>query len=187
MRPGNARTVFLMLTGTLLASVLALSHTDAADQSQAPAAPEAVAKLAGYIGDWSGTGTMTEGGQTQNASVRHQWISISDGWGIQVHETSDMGEAGTYRCENILGFDPGGGKLHIYSVSNMGDCHDHVGGWKDDSTLAFRYEGITEGKPFVEDITMTLEGPNQYSMRGIRTVAGRQESDMRVTMHRQGR
>ncbi len=184
MKPIDVRTMSLMLAGTFLFSAAALGGDKKAAETQSPQPAPAIQKLMPYVGSWAGEGTFTTEGQTMPIKVRHDWASISDGWGLQIHETVDMGEAGVYRSENFFGFDPGGMKLHLYTVSNMQDCHDHAGAWQDDRTFHLRYESTWEGKPLVEEITGTLDGPNQYSAQSTTTVGGKVRDVFALRMQR---
>ena len=91
----------------------------------------------------------------------------------------------TYRCINVFGFDPGGGLTHLYSVSNFGDCHDHMGKWSDDNTLKLKYTGVWDGKPMTEDVNITLDGPDQYSFTVTSVVGGEQTMFIQGTMKKQ--
>jgi hypothetical protein len=186
MKPIDVRTMSAMLAGTFLVSALAINRATAADpDSGASRPPAAIVRLAPLVGAWTGEGKVTEGGQTNPIKLRHQWEPIADTWGYQIHETVDMGAMGTYRSENFFGYDIGAEKLHLFTVSNMADCHDHAGGWKDDTHFALRYDGIAEGKPFVEEITGIIGAPNQYTFKAVRTVEGKVASVFEATMHRQ--
>ncbi len=189
MKPIDVRTMSMMLAGTFLVSALALGENKRAANAPAPpstpAPPAAIQKLLPFAGVWEGDATLTSDGQTQAVRIRHEWKPIADNWGILIHETAEMGEMGTYRSENFLGFDPGAKKVHLFTVSNMADCHDHAGQWNDDRNLFLRYDGVSEGKPLVEEIPVVFEGPDQYSFKSTTTVDGKQTAVLVATMRRQ--
>lgn len=184
MKPIDVRTMSLMLAGTFLFSAAALGADKKAEAQQAPKPATAIVKLMPYVGTWDGQGVLTTGGQTFPVKIHHDWVSIADGWGLQIHETAEMGDAGVYRSENFFGYDPGAGKLHLFTVSNMQDCHDHGGGWKDDKTFQLRYESTSDGQPLVEEIVGTLDGPDQYSAQSTTTVGGKVRDVLKFTMKR---
>jgi hypothetical protein len=184
MKPIDVRTMSLMLAGTFLFSAVALGGDKKMEEGAAPRPAPEIQKLIPYVGSWEGDGTLTMDGKTTPVRVRHEWVAISDDWGVQIHETADLGEAGVYRSENFFGFDPGARKLHLFTVSNMQDCHDHAGVWRDNETLQLRWESTWEGKPLVEDLVATFDGPDRYTAQSTTTVGGKVRDVLEITMKR---
>ena len=152
---------------------------------QPPQGPsELVKRLAPYAGTFEGQLIMTEGGKTVTAKVKSRNSMVSDDWGFLVEEVATMPDGGQYKSHNIMGYDAGGKKVHVFSVTNAGETHDHKGTWKDAKTLVVQYDGTWEGKPFVEKISLTFHNPDSYSVSWVATSGGKVVNKGDETLHR---
>jgi hypothetical protein len=152
---------------------------------QPPQGPsEQVKRFTPYAGTFEGQVIMTEGDETVTAKVRSKNSIISDNWGFLVEEVATMPDGTQYKSHNMMGYDAGGKKVHIFSVTNAGETHDHKGDWKDPKTLATQYEGTWEGKPYVEKITLTFHNPDSYSVSWVSTSGGKVVNKGDETLHR---
>jgi hypothetical protein len=145
---------------------------------------ELVKRFAPYAGTFEGQLIMTEGEKTVTAKVKSRNSMISDNWGFLVEEVATMPDGGQYKSHNVMGYDAGGKKVHIFSVTNMGETHDHKGDWKDAKTLVVQYDGTREGKPFVEKISLTFHNPDSYSVSWVATSGGKVVNKGDETLHR---
>jgi hypothetical protein len=178
----------LLCALTLFATVVPASAPRAEENAGGPSAvkpPEAVQRLAPLAGRFEGTASYTADGKTTRFTLRQDSRLSAGGWGLECTESADTPELGHYASVNIFGFDPGRGQLHLYSVTNLGDCHDHVGNWLSDNQVYFREEGFLDGKPMIEEIPLTIVGPNQYRFRSVTTVAGQVTAIFEADMRRQ--
>ena len=162
---------FVVLTG----------HTQ---EKQVP--PEQIRKLEAILGTFEGEATMTEGGKLLKGMVRHANSSISDGWGFLMEEVITMEDGTAYKSHNIIGYDAGGGKVHVFSITNAGETHDHKGSWTKPTTVSVQYEGKWEGKPYVEKASLTIDGPDSYSLSWNATLAGKVVGGGKEKLHRVG-
>jgi hypothetical protein len=169
------KTIFSSLIGLFV--ILCIGYA----QEQPPVQ---IQKLYPYIGKWEGTGTLNFGGKETNAKVTHIYSKIVDGWGIYVDENMDLGEMGIYKGHNILGYDLGESKLHLYTISNMEDVHDHKGDWNDGNTISLEYNGIKDGKPFVEKLTLHFDNDNEYTIKDVETLGGQPYAQGNIIMKR---
>lgn len=153
-------------------------------QEAPPPMPDGAKKFQAFVGSWEGTGSMTMNGQTQQVNISHTTESIAGGWGTRTIETVKMPEMPTYSGVDMFGFDIGSGLTHLYTVSNYGDCHDHVGTWVDNKTLVLQYNGVLDGKPMVEMLTVVVDSPTQYHYTGQTYIAGSLVYTNKATMTR---
>jgi hypothetical protein len=152
---------------------------------QSPQGPsEQVKRFAPYAGKFEGQLMMTEGGKTVTAKVQDKNSMISDDWGFLVEEVATMPDGGQYKSHNVMGYDAGGKKVHIFSVTNAGETHDHKGDWKDAKTLVTQYNGTWEGNSYVETITITFHNPDSYSVSWVATKGGKAVNTGEETLHR---
>ena len=80
---------------------------------------------------------------------------------------------GPYEGDNLFGYDRGRGQIHLFSVTNEPNTHDHKGRWTGPHTLELRYDGMLDGKKYVEVIPMTVVGANEYRFRSTVTLGGK--------------
>ncbi|MDM7914308.1 MAG: hypothetical protein ACE15D_18385 [Candidatus Eisenbacteria bacterium] len=192
MRPVDGRVLLLAFVGFLL-SFGGLVGVRAADKSngggasaamsEAPEPSAEIQRLASYAGVFEGSGTLSMEGKSFPIKIRHEWRSVADGAGMEVHETADCEATGHRDAANLFGMDESG-KLHLFTVGNDAETHDHAGTWSDPTHFRLRYEGTFQGKPMIEEIPATLEGPDQYSFEAITTLDGKEFAKLAVTMRR---
>jgi len=130
----------------------------------AQGAPAEVRGLADMVGTWEGTGTMRMG--TQSANVRFRWVCevASGGYAVRcgLSMTGVPGMA-SYEESDLMGWNPNDRLYHWYSVTNAGEVHDHAGSC-DGTTTTFLYQGVVDGKLFVERISFVMQN-NQLRLR----------------------
>jgi hypothetical protein len=166
----------------------ALTLTAAARaESPAPAptpAPE-IQKFLAIAGTFEGDASYTPAdGQPMRFTLHHTNRVISGGFGLGCHEESDSPEMGHYEAENLFGWDAGGRKLHMFSVTTEPNTHDHAGTWISPTKGRFRYEGIKDGKTYVEEIPFELVSANEYRFTATTRVAGKVTGVYQATMKR---
>ena len=98
--------------------------------------------------------------------------SVCDNTGILAHEKFITSESGTMLGENLLGYDPNTGLTHLYSIDNTGTTHDHYGYWINNNHLFVQYQGIVDGKMYVEQINMMFDGPDKMNLQLIGMLNG---------------
>jgi hypothetical protein len=179
-RTSNHGAAFVL---ALLALMFTLSLSSGLiAQENAPAIPEQAKKLQMFVGTWEGTGSMTMGDMKHDIKITHINEPIADGWGFKNTEINEMDGMKAYRGNSLFGYDAGGGKVHMYTVSNYGDCHDHAGNWTGENSLRLQYDGIQDGKPMTEVINITADSPTKYHFTGNVKVDGKQMSSLEGTM-----
>jgi hypothetical protein len=153
-----------------------------AQAAQAAMPAQEIVKFMSYTGTFDGDATVTMNGKSTPFKLRHVNTQVAQGFGLQCNESADIPEMGHYEASNIFGFETGKNLLHLYTVSNMGDTHDHWGKWSDDKTWDVTYEGLQNGKKLVEKIHCVFDTPTSYHFTSETTVGGQFFSKFAATM-----
>ena len=124
--------------------------------------PQAQKNIMKFQGKWSSNDIkINMGGQTYSGDYTFDCVPVNGNTGIQAHEKFVNKDLGTMLAENLLGYDPNLGQVHLYTIDNMGTTHDHYGYWIDDNHLFLQYQGVVDGKMYVEQLDMVFQGPNK--------------------------
>lgn len=141
----------------LTASLALLPLLSGIAPAQSTAMPEAVKNMMRFTGSWEDSATRaTMGDQHFTTPYFVHFTAINDGTGLMMEEGANIPGMGKLMGTNLMGWDPNLRQMHLYSVDNMGTCHDHVGYWTGPNELYFQYQGVMEGKMFVEQIWITI-------------------------------
>jgi hypothetical protein len=127
--------------------------------------PEAQKNLLQFVGNWKlDNAKFTAGDETLTGVYTFDCSAVNDNTGILAHEKFDTKEMGTMMGENLLGYDPNTGLVHLYSIDNMGTAHDHYGYWVDSNHLYVEYQGVMDAKIYVEQIDMKFSSSGKMEI-----------------------
>jgi|GEM_PF-1389176 len=140
--------------------------------------PAEIEKLHVFLGEWHGEGVLTTGGRRMKVAGEWHFSTAAGGWGLKVSMHSVIEGMGAYALDSLFGFDIETGTLHVYSLTNMAETHDHRAFWSDNNTLKGRYDGLKEGKQFLEDFTIWLAGRDELTIEYVETLDGQLDSTM---------
>jgi hypothetical protein len=115
---------------------------------------------------------MVLGDKPYTGSFYFNAVSVLEGKGIYADEGFDHPELGSMRGLNLMSFDPNLNIIHWYTIDDRGTCHDHLGYWTDDNTFYAQYQGIVEGKIYVEKIYFSFENNDRISFRLVGEMNG---------------
>jgi len=171
----------LVFTASLCVAFACLSlsaiHTNAQGDP-----PKEITRLKSLPGMWNGSITGTMDGKKVKGTVRHLYRSCSNGWGMEMNENMNLDSMPQYSCINLFGFNAGDKKLHVYSVSNFGDTHDHSGTWSSDKSLSLEYISVVNGKPFKEKLDITFDTDSTYHFTVKATEDGKETLNVSASM-----
>ena len=153
-------------------------------RAQAPTPAPEIQRITALAGTFEGEAAYTVGGKTTRFRLHHVNKVISGGFGLAAHEDADIPGMGHYEAENLFGWDAGRRRLHLFSVTNDPNTHDHSGPWSDATHARLRYEGLRDGKRLVEVIPLEVVSANEYRFRSVTTVAGAAPEIFEATMKR---
>lgn len=177
-----ART--LAVAAVVVLASVALRGAARAEEMAAPKPDPALAKLLALAGTFDGEAAITMDGKTTKFTLHHENRVIADGFGLLAHESADVPGLGHYSAENLFGYDAGSKQIHLLSVTNDPNTHDHKGTWIGAKTLQLRYDGILDGKKYVEVIPMTVVGPDEYRFESTVTLGGKPYQKFAADMKR---
>lgn len=165
-----------------LALVVSL-FTAALAHAQVAPAPE-IQRLAAIAGAFEGDASLTAGGKTLHFTLHHENHVIAGGFGLESIEQADVPGMGRYEAANLFGWDAGRRQLHLFTVSNDPNTHDHAGPWADATHATLRYEGVRDGKKLVEVLPFEIVNADEYRFRSTVTTAGGAPEVFVATMKR---
>jgi hypothetical protein len=146
--------------------------------------PAEIKKLHVFLGDWDVEGTIKTGDNMMRLEGKWSFRIAAGGWGLKSANKFEVEELGIYELDNLFGFDKETGKLHIYSITNMAETHDHTAAWSDRNTLKGGYDGLKDGKKFREDFTIKLVSPEEITIDYVEKVNGQIDSIMNVKLRK---
>jgi hypothetical protein len=151
---------------TLLA-IMAMAGARA--QSSAPAMPEAVMNLSKFNGDWQANVTSTMGDKTYQFDYTVKCMPVAGGNGAYWEESGIHPTLGEMHASDLFGYDRTDGKLHCYTVDNMGTTRDHVCQWKTPDHLVLVYKGKENGKQITEQMDLNLKSDDdlEFTMNSM--------------------
>lgn len=176
-------TILRRVTALALAATMSLAARGHAEE-QAPSPSPEIQRFVALVGQFDGSGTLSMGGKSAPVTFHHDIHAFALGFGVQIDEQFDSEMTGHYEAVNIVGFDPNTGRMHLYTVDNFADAHDHAGRWVNDHTLKLQHVGTVEGKRYVENLGLEITSPDSYTLTLRATLGGKAYQAGDVTMHR---
>ncbi len=163
-----------------LLSLAAIHGFSQGNDAKKPAALNNVLALEGY---WESYVSMTMGNKENKFMHYVDFQKTADNNGLVMYEWSDSPAMGKLRGTSLIGYNPYSGKVHWFTVDNMGTTHEHVGDFTNNNHFKMEHKGIQEGKEYVEvvelnfqakdmmtiDSTATLDAQIQYTLKGTFT------------------
>ncbi|MGW8316454.1 MAG: hypothetical protein ACWGNV_12695 [Bacteroidales bacterium] len=144
------KMLWIMITGMVIGSTVF-----AQDQ------PQAQKNLMQFVGKWKSTDIqMVIGGETYGGVYTFDCSAVNMNTGVLAHEKLVSEQLGTMMAENLLGYDPNLQLLHLYTIDNFGTAHDHFGEWIDSKHMFLQYQGVLEGKVYLEQLDIVFNDPN---------------------------
>ncbi len=152
-----------------LANPLTTSSSSPSAGSKLPAELQTIRRL---IGDWRGSGSGKLGAESVSVRLTLSCTGAAGGFGVQCKTRFTGLPGGSAEETDLFGFDPGQRKYHWFSVTSLGETHDHVAEMPAGDTLRFVYDGVTEGKPMQEVISLKISDDHHIEFQNTSTVGG---------------
>ncbi len=132
-----------------------------------------------FVGKWKIDLTIKmPDGSTLKGKGTAECKQLSLGRGVYSAVRLNVEGMGQYDEDDLWGFDQWTKKMHFYAIASSGALHDHVGMWKDESTLEFHWEGIYEGKPAAEDVVFRWVSDKELHVHEVDTSDGQPSMTM---------
>jgi hypothetical protein len=169
----------------LLITVLGLMPvTMVLAQASAPSMPEAVIKLGRFNGSWQANLTSIMGDKSYQLDYNVKCIPVAAGNGAYWEENATDPNLGEMHASDLFGYDRSDGKLHCYTVDNMGTTRDLVCDWESPDHLVMGYNRIENGKQVTEKLDFTLKEDNILEFTGNSITDGKTQWSGTGTFHR---
>jgi len=167
--------------------VTAATSATAFAGNDAPQPPEQTKDLQCLIGSWSGAGTLEMGGQKVDLKLSYTCSEVASGFGVGCHGTM-VGIPGldAYDFQDIWGYDPGDGKIHWFTVTNVGETHDHKGSIANNAFVG-QFTGKRDGKKFVEKINWQFSDHDNFHVTSVGLLAGKEIEKLQLKVQRDGK
>jgi hypothetical protein len=138
-----------------------------------------------FKGYWeTGAATMKTGGKEYQFAYYADFKAASDDNGIVMHEWANIPGVGKLDGNNLAGINRYDGKIHWFSVDNMGTAHEHIGEFTDDKHFTMVHKSMQGGKEFVETLALEFTSPNELSLKQVATLDGEEVVVITGTFHR---
>lgn len=148
------------------------SSAVAAKAPEGPKPPAQVQTLKRLVGRWQGSFQYNFGGQNGTATAIMDCSAAAGSLGVSCKSTLTGLPGGACHEQDLFGYDAGGNKFHWFSVTSMGETHDHVAEPSKNGQLTWVYRGLSEGKPFKETIFMKMAPSGRETEFKNETVIG---------------
>lgn len=126
-----------------------------------------------FNGRWEASdAVMKTGGKEYTFTYTTDFKIASDNHAIVMHEWADIPELGKFDGNNLAGVSMSDGKIHWYSVDNMGTLHEHIGEFSDAKHFSMTYTSIQDGKEFIETLKAEFTSANMLLMNVTATLGG---------------
>jgi len=140
------------------------------------------AKLAQLVGRWEGTSEFALRGKktTWKVATSCERAAISP-----AVLCSTVGVSGDMRLEELwmFGYEEAAKTYHLFMTNDWGEAYDHSAAWTDASSVAFIYTATRDGKPVVENYTLSFKG-DQMMWKGTFKVGDELVGDGSTTLKR---
>jgi len=148
-----------MKTLLALTTLAAVTSSAFANGKADPKLPKEIQGMYCLVGEWkSQNGSAIVDGKKHKVDVAVSCAPVAGGMGIGCTTKMAIEGLGQSEESDLFGYDPGQNRYHWFSVTQMGETHDHVALAPDpkDHSITFVYSGFQGGKPMQEVITLTF-------------------------------
>ena len=159
----------LLLIGQSVGGSMAKNNDPESDDNM-PELPVAIQNLKKFVGDWQAKVSLTMGDKKYTVDYIVSCKETANGSGLYMDEWFTDPILGTMKGNDLVGYDPFDNKIKWFSVDNMGSTNEHVGKWKSTDHLYLEYDGVRNGKKFVDIIDFYFKGNDELEFKGVSTL-----------------
>lgn len=136
-------------------------------------------------GVWETNAAMMQaGGKEYKFAYYTDFRVVSDNNGIAMHEWATIPRIGKRDGNNLMGVNMYDGKIHWYTVDNMGITHEHVGEFSDNKHFSMMHKSMQDGKEYMEMITIEFAMTDILTLKQVNTLDGEETAVITGTFHR---
>jgi len=167
----------------LFALLLPAFGTKAQSMNEATAAQ--LKMLLQFQGFWeTNAATLQMDGKEQHFAYTADFKTTADNNGFTMIEKANIPGMGKLYGANLAGVSPNDGKIHWFSVDNLGTTHEHTGLFTDSRHFSMTHTGLQNGKEYLETISVTFDGKGLMHMKETATLDGKTLLVITGTFHR---
>lgn len=145
--------------------------------------PPALERLMKLEGHWVGEARMVIEGKGYTVTYHADFRRTKDGSGLTMSEWFDSADLGSFRGENLIGYDPFTKRIRWFSVDNMGTAHEHAGDWTSETRYAMEHRGLRQGRKYLEKVSMEVQG-EALAVRMVGALGGKKTEELSGTFRR---
>lgn len=153
-------------------------------QMAGPNATEQLQYLLSLEGKWESPVTITMGGKQEKTMYYADFSKTANGSGLLLSERVNIPGVGQSVATDLAGVDPNDGKIHWYTVDNMGTTHEHIGSWSDPQHFSMTHHSLRDGKEFMEVITLEWKKKDELMVKQTNTLGGQTAVIIEGVFHR---
>lgn len=146
--------------------------------------PEGAKRLERFLGEWVVEGSLTMEGNAAPVAGHWSFVPAAAGWGLRSKFEGMIEGMGRADEDDLVGFDAETGLVHIYSLTNTGNVHDHVGDWTGADTMEFVCETTQGGAPYREVITCDFTSPTSVTFHSTEHIGGELASTFEANLRK---
>ncbi len=159
---------------SLLAAMLFTAMPVSAQTAEGTSASQ-LKMLLQLKGFWEAKTAIIKIGDKENTIPYYaDFKTTADNSGLLMNEWATIPGAGKLNGTNLVGVNPFDGKVHWFSVDNMGTAHEHIGAFSDASHFSMVYKGMQDDKEYKETITMELASQDKLKLNIIALLDGKE-------------
>jgi len=134
--------------------------------------PQPVEQMLRWQGKWEGKVNIQANGKAYQSTYYADFRKTADGNGLYMDEHCNIPGFADLFGANLIGYDPYDGKIHWYSVDNLGSTHEHVGQFNDSNHFYMEHNSLQQGKAYVEKISVDFVDANTLLLKITATLDG---------------
>jgi hypothetical protein len=143
-----------------------------------------VQQILRWEGHWEGLATLHVNDKTYKSMYYADFKKTADNNGLYMNERVNIPGVGKLIGANLIGFNPNDGKIHWFSVDNMGTAHEHIGQFTNDNDFYMEHSSMQQGKQYIEKINVNITGLNTIWAKLVATLDGNVQQAFEVTFTR---
>ena len=168
------------------AAMLLFMTVPAMAQQLSDGAKDQLNWLLSLEGRWQANdATMQAGNDVVKFTYISEFKKAASNNGITMHEWGTIPGMGNLEGQNLAGVDPYDGKIHWYTVDNVGDTHEHIGSFSDSKHFMMMHKSMRDGKEFIETIEMEFISANKLNLKIVATLGGAEQQIIKGTFIRE--
>jgi hypothetical protein len=94
--------------------------------SEISSIPNNAKMLEVLVSDWAVNGTMTMEGNAVKVAGKWKFSEAVGGWGLKATMKMELAIMRAYLEDDMVGFDPGEGKFHVFGLTNTAAAHSRI-------------------------------------------------------------